>query len=81
MLADRQERQRDDLGRREEGPQGHLDRRAAAEVEVVHRADDPADRVQDGVEVDDPHGHPLRHHAEQHDQERHHDESVWAAKG
>ena len=22
-----------------------------------------------------------RHHAEQHDQERHHDESVWAAKG
>ena len=30
---DRQERQRDDLGRREERPQGHVDGRRAAEVQ------------------------------------------------
>ena len=47
--------------------------RRAAEVEVVHGADDAADRVQQGVEVDDPGGRLLRHHAQQDEDVGHHD--------
>ena len=62
---DGQERERDDLGGREEGAEGHVLGRLAREVEVVHRADDAAERVQDDVEEDHRQGDLLAHHAEQ----------------
>ena len=50
---DRQERQRDHLGGREERAQSHVLHRRSGEVQVVHGADDAAGRVQDDVEEDD----------------------------
>ena len=64
---DGEEGQRDHLGRGEERSQGHVLGRLAGEVQVVHRADDAADRVQDDVEEDDRQRDPLAHHAEQHE--------------
>ena len=64
---DGQERERDHLGGREERAQRHVLGRLAREVQVVHRADDAAERVQDDVEVDHRQRDPLAHHAEQHE--------------
>ncbi len=64
---DGEEGQRDHLGRGEERAQRHVLHRGSGEVQVVHRADHPARRVQDDVEEDDAQRDPLPHHAEQHE--------------
>jgi hypothetical protein len=53
--------------RGEERAEGHVLGRLAGEVQVVHRPDDAADRVQDDVEEHDGQRDPLAHHAEQHE--------------
>ena len=55
------------LGGREERAERHVLGRLAGEVQVVHRPDDAADRVQDDVEEHDGQRDPLAHHAEQHE--------------
>ena len=62
---DGQEGERDHLGGGEDGAERHVLGRLAREVEVVHRADHPADRVEEDVEEDDRQRDPLAHHAEQ----------------
>ena len=64
---DGQEGERDHLGGREERAERHVLGRLAREVEVVHRADHPADRVEDDVEEDHGQRDPLAHHPEQHE--------------
>ena len=64
----RQEREGDDLQRREERSEGEDLGRFAVEVQVVGHADDATGAVEDDVEEDHRHGHPLAHHAEQHEQ-------------
>ena len=64
---DGQEGERDHLGGREERAERHVLGRLAGEVEVVHRPDHAADRVEDDVEEDDGERDPLAHDAEQHE--------------
>ena len=64
---DGQERERDHLGGREEGAEGHVLGGLAGEVEVVHRADHAAERVEDDVEEDHRQRDPLAHDPEQHE--------------
>ena len=64
---DGQEGQREHLGGREERAERHVLGRLAGEVQVVHRPDDAAHRVQDDVEEHDGERDPLAHHAEQHE--------------
>ena len=64
---DGQEGERDHLGRREERAERHVLGRLAGEVQVVHRADDAADGVEDDVEEDHRERDPLAHHPEQHE--------------
>src|SRR5262249_16926593 len=62
-----------DFGGREKCAQGHVHRRTAAEIEMMHGADDAADGVEDGVEINDAQGRLLRYYAQEHEDERHHD--------
>ena len=64
---DGQERERDHLGGAEEGAKRHVLGRLAGEVEVVHRADHAAERVEDDVEEDHRQRDLLPHHPEQHE--------------
>jgi hypothetical protein len=57
--------ERDHLGGGEEGAERHVLGRLAGEVEMVHRPDHAADRVEDDVEVDDEQGDALGDDPEQ----------------
>ena len=65
---DGEERERDHLGGREHCAQRQVLRRLAGEVEVVHGADHPAERVQEDVEVNHRECDVLTHDAEQHEE-------------
>ena len=69
---DRQEGQRNDLGRREERAQRHVLHRRAGEVQMVHGADDAAGGIQDDVEEDHAQRDSFAHHAQQHEHVGHH---------
>jgi len=70
---ERQEGERDDLGSREEGAEGHRRGGRPREGEGVQRADHPADGVEHDVEEDDRERHPLGDDAEQYEDVGDHD--------
>ena len=70
---DREERQRNHFRRREERAERHVQGGFAGEIQMVHRADDAARRIQHHVQINQPHGHALIHHAEQHENVGDHD--------
>ena len=70
---DRKERQRNHFRRREERAQRHVQGRSAGEIQMMHRADDAARRIEQHVQVNQPHSHALMHHAEQHENIGDHD--------
>ena len=69
---DREEGERDHLGGGEHRSERHVLGRFAGEVEVMHGADHPADRVKEDVEEDDRERNPLAHDPEQDEDVSHH---------
>src|SRR5215475_12275490 len=68
-----EKRQWNYLGRREECPERHVLRRCARKINVMHRADHTASRIQYDVQIDQGERYPFMHDSQQHEDVCDHD--------